>query len=115
MTDVTGVTGLSGPVETAIARKLFLAFTPEQLAVDNQSDQHSGPRGRESHFKVVIVSAAFSGQSLVQRHRAVNSTLADELQGGVHALSIEALTPEQWLARGGQTLPTPPCLGGSKG
>jgi BolA protein len=33
----------------------------------------------------------------------------------VHALSIEALTPEQWTARGGQTLPSPPCLGGSKG
>ena len=33
---------------------------------------------------------------------------ADELRGGVHALSIEALTPEQWIARGGQTLPTPP-------
>ncbi len=106
---------MSGPVETAIARKLSVAFTPEQLAVENQSDQHSGPRGRESHFKVVIVSAVFSGQSLVQRHRSVNATLAEELQGGVHALSIEALTPEQWLSRGGQTLPTPPCLGGSKG
>lgn len=105
---------MSGPVETAITRKLAQAFAPDQLAVENQSDQHSGPRGRESHFKVVVVSAAFSGQSLVQRHRAVNATLADELRGGVHALSIEALTPEQWIARGGQTLPTPPCLGGSK-
>ena len=105
---------MSGPVEAAITRKLAAAFAPDPLAVENQSDQHSGPRGRESHFKVVIVSAAFAGQSLVQRHRAVNATLADELRGGVHALSIEALTPEQWHARGGQTLPTPPCLGGSK-
>ena len=105
---------MSGPIETAIARKLAGTFAPEQLAVENQSDQHSGPRGRESHFKVVVVSAAFAGQSLVQRHRAINATLADELGGGVHALSIEALTPEQWLARGGQTLPTPPCLGGSR-
>ena len=105
---------MSGPIETAIARKLAEAFAPEQLAVENQSDQHSGPRGRESHFKVVVVSAAFAGQSLVQRHRAINATLADELGGGVHALSIEALTPEQWLARGGQTLPTPACLGGSR-
>lgn len=105
---------MSGAVETAITRKLAEAFAPSQLAVENQSDQHSGPRGRESHFKVVIVSAAFTGQSLVQRHRAVNGLLAAELQAGVHALSIEALTPEQWAARGGQTLPTPACLGGSK-
>ena len=105
---------MSGPVETVITRKLAQAFTPDQLAVENQSDQHSGPRGRESHFKVVVVSAAFTGQSLVARHRAVHATLAEELRGGVHALSIEALTPEQWIARGGQTLPTPPCLGGSK-
>ena len=105
---------MSGPVETAITQKLAETFAPDQLAVENQSDQHSGPRGRESHFKVVVVSAAFSGQSLVQRHRAVNALLADELRSGVHALSIEALTPEQWQARGGQTLPTPPCLGGSK-
>ena len=111
---MSSTTGTTGPVEAAITRKLAEAFAPDQLAVENQSDQHSGPRGRESHFKVVVVSAAFAGQSLVQRHRAVNATLADELRGGVHALSIEALTPEQWHARGGQTLPTPPCLGGSK-
>ena len=104
----------AGPVETAITRKLADAFAPAQLAVENQSDRHSGPRGRESHFKVVVVSDIFAGQSLVQRHRAVNQLLAAELQAGVHALSIEALTPEQWATRGGQTLPTPPCLGGSK-
>ena len=105
---------MSGPVETAITRKLAEAFTPDPLAVENQSDQHSGPRGRESHFKVVVVSATFVGQSPVQRHRSINTLLADELRSGVHALSIEALTPEQWQARGGKTLPTPPCLGGSK-
>ena len=105
---------MSGPVEVAITTKLHAGFAPAQLAVENQSDSHSGPRGRESHFKVVVVSERFAGQSLVQRHRAVNAALAEELRGGVHALSIEALTPEQWSARGGATLPTPPCLGGSK-
>jgi stress-induced morphogen len=106
---------VSGPVEAAITTKLAAAYAPAQLQVENQSDSHSGPRGRESHFKVVVVSPAFAGQSLVQRHRSVNATLAEELRSGVHALSIEALTPEQWAARGGATLPTPPCLGGSKG
>ena len=102
-------------VTATIEGKLREAFAPVQLIVENQSDSHSGPRGRETHFKVVVVSAAFAGQSLVQRHRAVNSLLADELRAGVHALSIEALTPEQWTARGGAVLASPPCLGGSKG
>lgn len=101
-------------VQARITDKLTAAFAPVALVVDNQSDQHSGPPGRESHFKVVIVSPSFAGQSLVQRHRAVNTALADELREGVHALAIEALTPEQWTARGGAIAPTPPCLGGSK-
>jgi len=106
---------VSGPVAAAIERKLAEGFEPAALVVENQSDAHSGPRGRETHFKVVVVSARFAGQSLVQRHRLVNAALADELRGGVHALSIEALTPEQWAARGGAVLASPPCLGGSKG
>ncbi|MBL9101239.1 MAG: BolA family transcriptional regulator [Myxococcales bacterium] len=101
-------------VEQRIHDKLVTAFAPVALIVENQSDRHSGPPGRESHFKVVVVSPAFAGQSLVARHRAVNTTLADELRGGVHALAIEALTPEQWTERGGAVAPTPPCLGGSK-
>lgn len=100
--------------QARITDKLIAAFAPVALVVDNQSDQHSGPPGRESHFKVVVVSDTFTGQSLVQRHRAVNTVLADELRAGVHALAIEALTPAQWTARGGAIAPTPPCLGGSK-
>ena len=106
---------MSGPVAASIETKLRAAFSPAQLLIENQSDQHSGPRGRESHFKVVVVSEQFTGLSLVQRHRAVNGALAEELRGGVHALSIEALTPAQWAARAGAVQPTPPCLGGSKG
>lgn len=101
-------------VQARITDKLTATFTPAALHVENQSDQHSGPPGRSSHFKVVVVSDQFVGQSLVQRHRAVNAALAEELRSGVHALAIEALTPEQWTARGGAVAPTPPCLGGSK-
>lgn len=106
---------MSGPVAASIEHKLRTGFEPAALVIENQSDSHSGPRGRETHFKVVIVSARFAGVGLVQRHRLVNAALAEELRAGVHALSIEALTPEQWAARGGATLASPPCLGGSKG
>jgi BolA protein len=106
---------VSGTIAASIEHKLRAGFDPAELVIENQSDSHSGPRGRETHFKVVIVSARFAGVGLVQRHRLVNAALAEELGGGVHALSIEALTPEQWAARGGATLASPPCLGGSKG
>ena len=101
-------------VAAAIREKLRVAFAPAELQIENQSDQHAGPRGRETHFKVVVVSERFDGLGLVQRHRMVNAALAEELRGGVHALSIEALTPAQWEARGGVVAATPPCLGGSK-
>jgi len=94
--------------------KLVAGFTTSVLEVIDESGNHSVPVGSESHFKVVIVSEAFAGQSPVGRHRAVNATLADELRAGLHALSIAAYTPEQWLARGGQVPTSPPCLGGSK-
>lgn len=105
---------MSGPIAAAIEGKLVAAFAPASLVIENQSDSHSGPRGRETHFKVVVVSEQFVGLGLVQRHRLINLTLADELQAGVHALSIEALTPEQWAARGGAMMPSPACLGGTK-
>lgn len=98
----------------AIIRKLVISFEPAHLDVRNESGKHSVPSGSESHFKAVIVSAKFSGISLLDRHRLINEILAHELKNGVHALSLTALTPEEWESRGGQTNASPPCLGGSK-
>jgi stress-induced morphogen len=102
------------PMQDAIHDRLVSAFAPSVLEVINESSNHSVPPGSETHFKVVIVSEAFGGQSLVGRHRAVNHALAQQLAGGVHALSIQALTPEHWRERGGVVPASPPCLGGSK-
>ena len=103
-----------GPIEQTIIDKLTSAFVPEELQVLNESYMHSVPPGSESHFKVVVVSKAFEGQRAVGRHRMVNSTLREELKGGVHALSVEALTPQQWAERAGSVRPSPVCRGGSK-
>ena len=46
------------------------------------------PKGSETHFKVVVVSEAFDGEPLIDRHRKVNAALAEELAQGLHALSI---------------------------
>ncbi len=103
-----------GPIARSITAKLESAFAPEVLEVINESSMHSVPPGSESHFKVVIVSDAFSGQSPVARHRTVNQALASEISNGLHALSIEARSPTEWAERRGQTTDSPPCLGGSK-
>ena len=54
----------------------------------------------ETHFNVTVVSKDFENVPLIQRHRLVNETLADEMNaekgGTIHALAIKAKTPEQW-------------------
>ncbi|WP_028139024.1 BolA family transcriptional regulator [Bradyrhizobium japonicum] len=80
-----------------ISNKLQEAFTPESLQVVDESHLHEGHSGHrpggETHFRVYIVSAAFKGKSRVERHRMINSALAAELAGGVHALAIQAKAP----------------------
>ena len=100
------------PVETAIRTKLSAAFAPAHLQVDNESHMHSVPPGSESHFKVVLVAAAFAGKRQVQRHQAVYACLAEELQQGVHALALHTYSPEEWQQA--QVPDSPQCLGGSK-
>lgn len=101
-------------VEQTIQAKLRAALAPSHLQVLNESHRHAVPPGSESHFKLVIVSDAFAGARLVRRHQQVNRILSDELEGPVHALSMETLTPEEWDQRRGETLESPDCLGGSK-
>ena len=80
-----------------ITNKLREAFSPESLDVVDESHLHEGHAGHrpegETHFRLYIVSAAFEGKSRIERHRMINSALAAELQGGVHALAIRAQAP----------------------
>jgi BolA protein len=90
------------------------SYTPLFLEVNDESNMHSVPEGSESHFKVTLVSDRFESKPLVQRHRAVNGSLAELLAGGIHALALHTMTPEEWFAKGGIAPDSPPCLGGSK-
>jgi BolA protein len=101
-------------VQQRIEAKLAEHFHPLHCEVINESHMHSVPPGSESHFKVTLVSVAFEGRRLLERHRAVNAALADELRDSIHALALHALTPEEWFARGGTVPDSPPCLGGAK-
>jgi len=51
--------------------------------------------GTRDHWKATIVSAAFAGKSLVQRHRMVMAALAEEMKGPIHALTLEVRTPDE--------------------
>lgn len=97
-----------------IEHRLREQFAPMHLEVDDESHMHSVPEGSESHFRVVLVSDSFDGKSLLQRHRAVNGVLAEQMQGSVHALALHTMTPAEWFEKGGTAPASPPCEGGSK-
>jgi stress-induced morphogen len=101
--------------QDTITTKLRAAFTPLHLDVENESAKHNVPKGSETHFKVLVVSAAFEGKGPVDRHRLIHEVLREELRTGVHALSLRALAPGQWAPEAAEAFRSPPCLGGDKG
>jgi BolA protein len=86
-----------GPVAREIVARLNAALSPARLDLANQSEQHRGHAGYdgsgESHFALLIESAAFIGQSRVARQRLVYAALGELMDSRIHALSIKALAP----------------------
>lgn len=84
-------------VRETMERKLTQALAPQRLTIADESARHIGHAGHrpegETHFRIEIVSAAFSGKSRIERHRMVNAILAEELAGRVHALQLATLAP----------------------
>ncbi|WP_028965681.1 BolA family protein [Sphingomonas phyllosphaerae] len=84
-------------IATLITQRLTAALSPNRLEVINESAQHRGHLGDdgtgESHFRVIVESAAFAGQSRVARQRLINHALADLLAERIHALAIQAKAP----------------------
>jgi len=101
-------------IQTEIESKLTDAFTPLHLEVINESSNHNVPEGSESHFKIILVSDGFDGKMLIARHREINKTLKEELDGKIHALALHTYTKEEWNEVSGNAPMSPPCLGGGK-
>ena len=81
-----------------IQSALQAAFAPLQLEVKDDSHRHAGHAGASDgrgHFKVMVVSEAFAGKAPLARHRAVYAALGEMMETDIHALSIEALTPQE--------------------
>lgn len=51
--------------------------------------------GTEDHWEARVISAAFEGKSLMQRHRMVMAALAEEMKGPIHALTLDVKTPAE--------------------
>ena len=82
----------------AIRAALESAFQPRALEIIDDSARHAGHAGARDgrgHFNVSIVSEAFAGKPPLARHRAVYAALGEMMQTDIHALAIEARTPDE--------------------
>ncbi|MFN0159757.1 MAG: BolA family protein [Burkholderiales bacterium] len=86
-------------------RSALVALEPEHIAVRDDSALHAGHAGaREGgHYHVSIVSRAFAGRNRVARHRLVYDALGPLMKNGIHALALDARTPDEVGAPGGPT------------
>ncbi len=90
-----------GTYQRRIVQKLSV-LNPVRLVVRDVSHLHQHHEAMknikgigETHFELEIVSASFSGKSLLQRQRRVYGLLRDELNEHVHALSMKTKTPSE--------------------
>jgi len=80
-----------------IRRTLEAVLAPTRLDIEDDSHRHAGHVGAKGggHYRVYVVSAKFSGRTLIARHRMVYEALAEQMKGDIHALSIVAKAPEE--------------------
>lgn len=73
--------------------------TPQQIKqyiADGLDCSHLVVEGDGSHFYATIVSDAFAGKRLIQRHQLVYAALGERMREEIHALSMKTLTPEEF-------------------
>lgn len=80
-----------------VLRERLARLEPTQLDIEDESERHKGHAGAKEggHFRVTIASPAFVGLGTVARHRLVYEAVGDLMRGRIHALAINALTPDQ--------------------
>lgn len=78
-----------------IRQRLTTALQPVELDVVDEGYKHAGHANEgKGHFHVRIVSSAFAGQLPIKRHRLVYAALGELMEHGIHALSIDAKSPD---------------------
>lgn len=70
----------------------------KRVDVIDESDQHAGHEGARQgggHYRVTIVSDAFTAKSTIERHRMVYEALAEEIGNTIHALALKTIAPDE--------------------
>ena len=98
------------PIAHQIEEKIKIQFPEAFYQLTNESHLHGGP-ALESHFKLILVSVHFEGVGRVKRHQSIYQLLEEEMQQGVHALSLNLYTQEEWDRRANDPT-SPKCMGG---
>lgn len=78
--------------------RLTAALHPTEIEIIDESARHAGHDGAASgggHYILHIVSDAFAGKNLIQRHRLVYDAVGDMMHSEIHALSIQARSPDE--------------------
>jgi BolA protein len=80
--------------------RLTAALAPEQLEIIDDSAKHIGHAGARGggHFTVHIVAQAFAAKPLLERHRMIYDLLRDMMHTEIHAVSIQARSPDELQA-----------------
>jgi stress-induced morphogen len=72
----------------AIAAKICAALPDARVELTDLT-------GTEDHWQATVISSAFAGKSLIERHRLVMAALAAEMKGPIHALTLQLKTPDE--------------------
>lgn len=84
-------------LSSLIQQQLQLHLSPIELSVEDESHLHRGHAGAKEggHYRIKIISNQFKGLNRIQRHRLIYCTLKDHFQKGIHALAIQAQSPDE--------------------
>lgn len=83
---------------STLRTRLTDALNPTEIEIIDESARHAGHAGAVSgggHYILHIVSDAFAGKNLIQRHRLVYDAVGDMMHSEIHALSIQARSPDE--------------------
>lgn len=89
---------MSTDLAALIRTRLEQRFAPLELDVQDDSAahaSHAGARDGRGHFTVRIVAPAFAGHGRLERHRMIYAALGEMMQQDIHALSIQAQSPDE--------------------
>ena len=85
-------------VKDQIHQRLMETLGAESVEIEDQSHLHAGHAGAASgggHYDVIVISSAFNNLNTLGRHRLIYRAVDDLMKKEIHALSIQAFSPDE--------------------